>query len=202
MYIFKRILPLMLAVAGGLLSMTATAEIKVAVVDVQRAILNSEQAKGYMLQIQEEFKQEEEEIRSLQSDAAGFLERLQKDGEVMSEVEKRKLQQQIEDKNNDFIYLRKKLQRQIDERQQELFAGVDQKVQKAIEDLVLAEDYDLIIPRQAALYVGDLYDITRKVTEKLNAMDKSSTNLNSEPDERFRKQPYPGGNCRFSESCM
>jgi Skp family chaperone for outer membrane proteins len=26
------------------------------------------------------------------------------------------------------------------------------------------------MPRQAALYAGDLYDITRKVTEKLNEM--------------------------------
>jgi outer membrane protein len=155
-----------------MLSVPAWAEVKIAVVDVQRAILNSEQAKAYMAQIQEEFKNEEEEIRNLQSDAAALLERLQKDGEVMSDAEKRKLQQQIEDKNNDFIYLRKKLQRQIDERQQELFAGVDQRVQKAIEELVLSDDYDLIIPRQAALYVTDLYDITRKVTEKLNTLDK------------------------------
>lgn len=157
---------------GSLLSVSAWAEVKIAVVDVQRAILQSEQSKAYMAQIQDEFQGEEEEIRSLQSEAAALLERLQKDSEVMSEAEKRKLQQQIEDKNNDFIYLRKKLQRQIDERQQELFAGVDQKVQKAIEELVLSEDYDLIIPRQAALYVNELYDITRKVTEKLNMLDK------------------------------
>jgi len=167
-----RILLVLIITLGAMLSVPAWAEVKIAVVDVQRAILNSEQAKAYMAQIQEEFKKEEEEIRSLQSDAAALLERLQKDGEVMSDAEKRKLQQQIEDKNNDFIYLRKKLQRQIDERQQELFAGVDQKVQKAIEELVLSDDYDLIIPRQAALYVTDLYDITRKVTEKLNTLDK------------------------------
>ena len=89
----------------------------------------------------------------------------------MTESEKRKLQQQIESKNNDFVYLRQKLQREIEERQKELFTGIDAKVQKAIEDLVLEEDYDLILPRQAALYVGDLYNITRKVTERLNAID-------------------------------
>ena len=45
---------------------------------------------------------------------------------------------------------------------------------KAIEDLVMSDDYDIILPRNAALYVGDLYDITRKVTEKLNEMDGSA----------------------------
>lgn len=168
-----RRVPLILAMAvAGLLSTTAWAEVKIAVVDVQKAILSSEQARGYMEQIQKEFKDDEDEIRNLQTDAAALLERLQKDGEVMSDIEKRKLQRQIEDKNDYFVFLRKKLQKQIDDRQQELFAGIDQKVQKAIEELVLSDDFDIIIPRHAALYVADLYDITRKVTEKLNTMDK------------------------------
>lgn len=168
-----RRVPLILAMAvAGLLSTTAWAEVKIAIVDVQKAILSSEQARGYMEQIQKEFKDDEDEIRNLQTDAAALLERLQKDGEVMSDTEKRKLQRQIEDKNDYFVFLRKKLQKQIDDRQQELFAGIDQKVQKAIEELVLSDDFDIIIPRHAALYVADLYDITRKVTEKLNTMDK------------------------------
>ena len=91
----------------------------------------------------------------------------------MSDVEKRRTQQQIESRNNDFVYLRQKLQRQIEERQQELFAGIDGKVQKAIEELVKSEDYDLILPRQAALYVNEIYNITRKVTEKLNELDSA-----------------------------
>tara|TARA_R110002072_G_scaffold51389_1_gene137844 strand:- start:30252 stop:30737 length:486 start_codon:yes stop_codon:yes gene_type:complete len=149
----------------------ALAEVKIAVVDVQGAILQSEEAKRLLQQIQTEFKSEEEEIRKIQSEAAAMLQRLQKDAEVMSDVEKRRIQQQIESRNNDFVYLRQKLQRQIEERQQELFAGIDGKVQKAIEELVKKEDYDLILPRQAALYVNEIYNITRKVTEKLNELD-------------------------------
>ncbi len=151
---------------------SAFAEMKVAVVDVQRAILNSEEAQRLTKQIQEEFQSEEQELKDLQAEAAAMLERMQKDSDVMSDSEKRRLQQQIESKNDDFVYLRNKLQKRIESRQQELFAGTDEKVQKAIQEIVLAEDYDLIIPRQAALYVGDLYDITRKVTEKLNELDK------------------------------
>ena len=149
---------------------SAFAEVKIAVVDVQAAILNSEEAKRLLAQIQEEFKAEEEKIRQIQTEAAVLYERMQKDAEVMSEAEKRRVQQQIESKNNDFVYNRQKLQRLIEERQQELFAGIDQKVQKAIEELVKSDDYDLIVPRQAALYVSELYNITRKVTEKLNQM--------------------------------
>lgn len=149
----------------------ASAEVKIAVVDVQNAILQSEEAKRLLTQIQEEFKGEEDEIRKIQSEAAALLERMNKDADVMSDSEKRRLQQQIESMNNDFVYLRQKLQRQIEERQTELFTGIDSKVQKAIEELVLSEDYDMIFPRGAVLYVTDLYNITRKVTEKLNQLN-------------------------------
>jgi outer membrane protein len=167
----NRILSLLAIAALAVTSSTAFAEVKIAIVDVQSAILQSEEAKRLLKQIQEEFKSEEDKIRELQSEATVIVEKFQKDAEVMSDAEKVRLQKQIESKNNDFVFFRQKLQRAIEERQKELFAGVDAKVQKAIEDLVLTEDYDLILPRQAALYVGDLYNITRKVTEKLNQID-------------------------------
>ena len=154
-----------------LISSSVLAEMKIAFVDVQRAILSSEQAKKLQVQIGEEFKDEEAEIRQVSSDAAALIQRLQKDSEVMSDSEKIKLQKQIEEKENDFSYLRQKLQNKIQTRQTELFAGTEVRLQKAIEDLVMSDDYDVILPRNAALYVGDLYDITRKVTEKLNEMD-------------------------------
>lgn len=149
---------------------SALAETKIAVVDVQRAILNSEEAQKKMQQIQEEFSGDEQEIKQLQADASAMAERLQKDGEVMSDSERQKLQRQIQSKNEDFQYLRNRLQKRIESRQQELFAGTDEKVQKAIEALVMSEDYDLIVPRQAVLYAGDVYDITSRVTEELNKM--------------------------------
>lgn len=161
---------LMVSLLGLTCGSAAIAEIKLAVVDVQRAILASEEAQGYMRQIQEEFAEEEQEIRDLQTDAAAILERLRTDGEVMTESEKRRLQQDIESKNNDFVYLQQKLQRQIQERQKELFSGMDSKLQESIRELVIADDYDVILPRQAMLYVGDIFDITGKVTERLNQM--------------------------------
>ncbi len=157
-----------------LLAPMASAEVKIAVVDVQQAILSSESAKTLLGQIQQEFKGDEDTIKGIQTEAAGLLQRLQKDADVMSDEEKRRIQSEIEGLNNDFVYQRQKLQKEIQARQGELFAGTDEKVRKAIEDLVLENDYDIILPRGAALFAGDLYDITRKVTEKLNELDKKS----------------------------
>ncbi|MFP6805811.1 MAG: OmpH family outer membrane protein [Pseudomonadales bacterium] len=174
MQIKQRILAVIAICVLTLTAPLAFAEVKIAVVDVQRAILNSEEAKRLMKQIQQEFSTDEDEIRKIQTDAAALLEKAQKDADVMSDAEKRRVQSEIESKNNDFVYLRQKLQKEISIRQAELFSGTEAKVQKAIEELVLKNDYDVILPRAAALYVGDLYDITRKITEALNNLDKPS----------------------------
>ena len=165
---------LMISLCVGLFgSAAAIAEVKLAFVDVDRAVASSESAQKLLQQLQQEFSADEETIKKIQTEAAALLQKMQKDSEVMSEDEKRRVQQEIESLNNDFVYQRQKLQKEVAARQQELFAGTDGKVRKAIEDLVLENDYDMILPRAAALYVGDLYDITRRVTEKLNEMDRA-----------------------------
>ena len=160
-----------LLVAALMLPGISVAELKVAVIDIQRAVFSSEEAREYLAQIEEEFSQQEDEMRDLQTGVSAMQEHLQKDGEVLSDSERRRLQQDIESKTNDFVYLRQKVQRQVEDRQQELFSGMDGKVQRAVEELVRREDYDLVLHRQAVLYSGDLYDITRKLTEQLNSLD-------------------------------
>ncbi|MDG2070891.1 MAG: OmpH family outer membrane protein [Pseudomonadales bacterium] len=155
-----------------LLSQSALAEVKLAFVDVQRAILSTEEAKRIQAQVAEEFKDEQAELRQISTDAAALMQRAQKDEEVMSADEKARISQELTDKDEEFKFRGERLQRQVNARQGELFGGMDVKLQKAIEALVLSEDYDVILPRNSALYIGDLYDITRKVTEKLNEMDK------------------------------
>ena len=165
---------LMISLCFGLFgSAAAVAEIKLAFVDVDRAVASSESAQKLLQQLQQEFSADEDTIKKIQTEAAALLQKMQKDSEVMSEDEKRRVQQEIESLNNDFVYQRQKLQKEVAARQQELFAGTDSKVRQAIEDLVRENDYDMILPRAAALYVGDLYDVTRKVTEKLNEMDRA-----------------------------
>lgn len=168
MQITKPILAILVAASLTLGATPVFAAIKVAVVDVQTAISNSDQSKQLVTEMQKEFKTEQDQLRKIQSDAASLLEKAQKNADVMSDNQKRRLQNEIQSKNSDFNYLRQKLQKEVQERRQELFQPVDQEVQKAIEDLVRENSYDLIVPSQATLYINPVYDVTNKVTEKLN----------------------------------
>ena len=162
----------LLALLVSVVSQPALGEIKIGVINVQGAIFASEEAKQFTARMNEEFSDEQQALLALQTEGNTKIQQMQKDADVMSEAERRRVQQELESINNDLVYQRQKLQRQVDERQQEFLAGFDQKFQRAIEDLVRDEDFDMIIPRQTAIYVSDVYDVTRKVTEKLNSYDR------------------------------
>jgi len=151
-----------------LASGAASAELKIAVIDTQRALVASEEAQGLLQQAQEELAADEADIKSLGEEIIASQEKLRTDGEVMSPTEQRKLQKEIEDKQIDYQFLANKLQKQFNDRRQELLAQMGPKIEAVLRDLIAIEGYDMIMERANFQYVNPKHDITRKVTEKLN----------------------------------
>ncbi len=146
----------------------ASAELKIAVLDTQRALIASEEAQSLSKKIQEELQSDEAEAKALNDEVRALTEKLQKDGEVMSPAEQRKAQKDIEDKQIDLQFLVNKLQKAVQDRRQELVNHMLPKIDAVLKDLIELEGYDLIMERGNLRYVNTKHDITRKVTEKLN----------------------------------
>lgn len=157
------LLPLVALTAGP-----AAAELKIASLDVQRAIGESEEAKAAVEKLQDELGSEQKALQDLNAEITGLQERLRKDGEVLSDSEKRKLQKDIEDKQIDYQFQVNKLQKALNDRQQEIISAMAPKLDAVLKDIIAVEGYDLIVHRQNVLYVNSKHDITPRVTEKLN----------------------------------
>ena len=144
------------------------AELKFAVLDTQRALVESEEAAALFAQAEKEQEQEQTEVTGLRDEIEALQQRLQTDGEVMSAAERRKVNKDIEDKQIDFQFLVNKLQKEVKDRQQDIFQQMVPKIDKVLKDLIELEGYDMIMERQNLRYVNSKHEITRKVTEKLN----------------------------------
>ena len=151
-----------------LVAASASAELKIAVLDTQRALIASEEAQSLTKKITEELQSDEAEAKELNDEVRALTEKLQKDGEVMSPAEQRKAQKDIEDKQIDLQFLVNKLQKAVQDRRQELVNHMLPKIDAVLKDLIELEGYDLIMERSNLRYVNTKHDITRKVTEKLN----------------------------------
>ena len=150
------------------LAFSAVAELKVAVLDVQTAVLSSDEAKKFIEQVKKETGPDEEKLKCISEEGRKLQERMQKDGPIMSEDEKRKLAEKIEEKAVNYKYLVGKLQSTQRDKQQELLSKMNPKVEKAVTEIIKAEQFDLVLQRQAVVYAVSALDITAKVTDRIN----------------------------------
>lgn len=167
-YLSWSLLSVLLAASG------AAAELKVAVLDTQRALVESQEAQELMRSAQFDLEEEQGRLNTLGQEIRGLQEQLQKDAEVMSPAEQRRKQKEIEDKRIDYEFLVNKLQKEVQDRRQELMQMMAPKVDAVLQDLIEVEGYDLILQRGNLLYANSRHDITRKVTEKLNERHAAS----------------------------
>ena len=144
------------------------AEYKFAVIDVQRAIGDSEEAKSLASQVEQDLKADQDALQKLAEDIQAVQERLQNDAEILGDAEKRGMQKDIEDKQLDYEFGVNKFRKELQDRQQEIFRQMGPKLDAVLTDLIEIEGYDVVLPRAGLLYVNSKHDITRKVTEKLN----------------------------------
>jgi outer membrane protein len=159
---------LALTMAALLFAGSAVAEVKIAVINIQRAIGESEEAKVLLQKLEADLTPEQDAIRSLNTQISAMQEKFVKDSEVMSEAEKRRQQKEIEDKQIDYQFRVNKLQKAAQDRQQDILGQMAPKVDAVLRDLIELEKYDLIVNRQNVLYVDNKLDITSRVTELLN----------------------------------
>ncbi len=157
------LLPVLLLTAGS-----AFAEMKIAVVNVQRAIGESEEAKALIAKLESDLAPDNTAVKNLNSQINQLQEKFVKDGDVMSDPEKRKLQKEIEDKQGDYQFQVNKLQKVVNERQQDILGQMAPKLDAVLKDMIAKEQYDLVIHRQNVLYADPKHDITVQVTEALN----------------------------------
>ena len=151
-----------------LLSASSYAELKIAVINAEQAILQSEEGKTKIEAIQAAVEADELKIQSLSEQIKALQEQLAKDAEVISAGEQQKIQKDIEDLNIDAQFELQKYQKKGNELQQDLMREMTPKLQAVLTDLIEVEGYDVVMPRAGLLYTNAKHNITRKVTEKLN----------------------------------
>ncbi len=142
----------------------------IAVVDVRAGVMKSEEAKVKMEKLRGEFEQEKADLEALQLDIKKMQEKAQKDGAVMSNDEKRKLEKDVMEKANELKFKGQQFQQSSQAEAQQVFQSLLPKFQKALKAVIDEKKLDLVLAREAALMVKPELDITEIVTAKMNSI--------------------------------
>jgi outer membrane protein len=142
--------------------------LKIAILDMSTALLNSEVAKGVEEELQAETSVDQDKIRALAEQAKKLQDQLQKDAEVLSESEQRRIVGELQELQNQYQFLFQKLNTLSNERRQQFQQAYSANLVQAISEVVEEGGYDLVLRAEVALYFDSAFDITARVTEKLN----------------------------------
>ncbi len=167
----KKLLSALIISVLSLTSSLAVAESKIAVVDIYRALMNSEAAKAAVAQLQNEFKPEQDQLTKLEQEVQALQEKGQKDGMLMSDEDKRRLFEEIQSKQADAKHIIQKVRKMQNKREKEFLSQNKPTIDAALKELVDELKIDLLLTREATLWVSPDMDITLKLLEKLNAKD-------------------------------
>ena len=147
---------------------SAYAELNIVVLDSVRAILESDEAKVLAEAANKEMEEEQNELRGMAEQMQEMSSKLQTDGDVMSDTEKRGIQKEIENMQIELELGSKKLQKEVQDKRQEILQALAPKFDKVLKDIIQVDQIDFILAPNALQYANSKHDITRRVTEKLN----------------------------------
>ncbi len=161
----------MLKVAGiGLIMMAsgvAQAATKIAVVDMGQVFQQSPQREQVSQQLQSEFKPRADELQALEKEFNDMMAKGQRDEALMSETEKQELRNQLASKQQELQMKGQAFQEDNARRQNEETNKLLSKIEVAIKAIAAEEKIDLVLDRQAALFMSPDLDISEKVIERV-----------------------------------
>ncbi|MBS7325959.1 MAG: OmpH family outer membrane protein [Thiopseudomonas sp.] len=152
------------------MSGSAWADIKIAVLDYQRALLDSDAAKKYAVDAEKKFAPQLNKLKALETDAKRLQDRLMKDGEKMKQAEYERLELELKQKARDFQLLSQELNEAKATSDNDVLQTIKPKLDKAVEEVLKSGNYDLVIDRDAVIDVKPQLDITLRVIERMNQM--------------------------------
>ncbi len=160
----------LIAATLALVSWTSSAYANnVAVADSQAAVLSSNIAKKTIEDLNVSLKPQRERLEKLRSEIQGIQEKFQKDAKILSEKDKKDLQAQGQNKLNEYNSTTDGVQRRIEEAQATMLKTLMPKMEKIVEDLRKEGSYDLIIEKKYVIWSSESVDLTKKITDRLNA---------------------------------
>ena len=150
----------------------AMAQGKIAVVNLEEAILQTDLAQQRLAEFEknEDFTRDKNEFEILREELDKLVQDFQRDQAAMSEDQMVAARQKVSSKNSDLEYVAKKLQTLQQQNAQRVFQELAPKAREVLRDIITTEQIGLLLQQQGVIHPDLGYSITAKVTDKLNQL--------------------------------
>ncbi len=158
----------------------AFAQAKIAVVNVPRLLQEAPQAKIAMQALQDEFAPRQREILAQQNDLKAKEDKLQRDGAVMAENERRNAEKDLRDGQRELARKQNEYVEDLNLRRNEELGKLQSSLLQEVQAFARTSNYDLVVG-DGVLYVNESLDITPQVLNALQSRSRAGTPTPAKP---------------------
>lgn len=153
--------------AAGALPASASDSIKIGIVNTERILRETAPAIKAQKKIEKEFAPRDQELQKMAKQAKDLQVQLEKEGVTMPESQRRDKERDLANLNREYQRAQRQFREDLNLRQNEEFAAILERANKAIQVIAESEKYDLILQLQDSVYRSPRIDITDKVIKAL-----------------------------------
>ena len=165
-----------LLLASLLLSIPASAqETRIGFVNLPRLLQQAPQANLIRQQLQDEFSPRERQILAEQQTLQGLAGRLERDGALMGEQERRNLERDLSQGGRELKRRQDEFLEDFNLRQNEELTNLQRTLIEQVQAYASEGNYDLVVGEPGILYVSEAIDITDAVLAALEEAFQAST---------------------------
>jgi len=160
----------MLALIMMAMAMPAVAQSKIAVIDVQRVVTESDPGKEVMQKLRVLSDAKAQEGQTLQQNMAALQDQFTKQRFTVSEARQAEMTKEIEDAQISIRRFQDDAQRELQEAQRRELGGLEERILPIINQVGQAEGYTLIFNKfqSGLVYADEAVDITDRVIQMFN----------------------------------
>jgi outer membrane protein len=142
----------------------ASAQVKIAVVNMQKAVFDTAEINKANGEMQAKYKPRQDEVAKLNSQIEDIAKQLQGGAGKLTPQAQADLQAQGQRLQRDLQYKQQDLQDSVNEERQAILAGSSQKMTEIIKKIAQDKGFDLVVDTQNTYFFKPTMDITAEAT--------------------------------------
>lgn len=143
-------------------------ELKIGFVNVPKLLEKAPQAEKAKKELEKEFSPRDKRLVSEQKEIKQLEEKLAKDGAIMGDAERQKLEKDVLNRKREGQRLQNEFREDFNIRRNEELGKLQREVFEAIQAMAKEESFDLVLT-DGVVFASDQIDVTEKVSKKLQA---------------------------------
>lgn len=144
----------------------AAEDYKIGVVNAAKVLEMAPQADAARKKLEKEFATRDRGLVSAQKELKDMEDRINKDGAIMSETERSRLERDIINRRRELKRDTQEFQEDVNFRRNEEMAKIQKMIAEAIIELAKEKGFDMVL-HNGAVYASEKVDITQMVIDKL-----------------------------------